>query len=66
MSTEMQTAFERDDSIAETDGKQLLFGTPDAIESANPAPEYLTETATPLEEAQAASAGVKKVNLNEV
>lgn len=66
MSTEMQTAFERDDSIADTDGKQLIFGTPDALDLADPPAGYLTDAATPLEEAQAATAGAKKVNIDDV
>lgn len=66
MSTEMQTAFERDDSIADTDGKQLVFGTPDALDLADPPAGYLTDAATPLEEAQAATAGAKKVNIDDV
>ena len=55
MSAEMQTAFERDATINESDGKNIVFGSPEAIETV---PE--AEESTPEQEA------VKKVNLADV
>lgn len=49
MSTEMQAAFERDQSIADVaDGNKLVFGSAEAVEET----EYPAEISTPMEKAQ--------------
>lgn len=64
MSTEMQNAFERDQSIADVaEGNKLVFGSADAIEAA-PEIEQIKDS-TPVQEARETVAA-KKVNLNDV
>ena len=64
MSTEMQNAFERDQSIADVaEGNKLVFGSTDAIEAA-PEIEQIKDS-TPAQEARETVAA-KKVNLNDV
>lgn len=73
MSTEMQTAFERDATINDTDGKNIVFGTPEALGDLPDTPQIKAEESTPLQEAKEATAGAeqpgagtKKVNLADV
>lgn len=67
MSTELQNAYEHDASIAEVDDKNnIVFGTPDALDSAPEIPSVEQKVATPIQEAQEATEQGKKVNLNDL
>lgn len=69
MSTELQNAFEQDASIADVDDRNnIVFGTPEALDSAPVMPNIEQKVATPVEAAETAEPETesKKVNLNDL
>jgi len=66
MSTEMQYAFEHDQSIADVaEGNKLVFGSEEAIEVA-PDVEQIKDSNPVKEARETVAAAAKKVNLNDV
>lgn len=66
MSTEMQTAFERDASVHEFNGKDIVYGHPESIGAAESDAEPQIVDHSAQEVADEVQRNIKQVNLDEV